>query len=322
MAKKHPSGWERPSYTYNAKKGLVRHHRGAWAYFLMVGLAMFGAGLIANLQVGQIHKTQPKANVSAQAPKQSAPQPIKQVAATNTPAPLPTEDPKLAAILNNWANSHHQNQWSVDVLGLTADTPSASYNPNVSFNSASIYKVLLTYPLLTKIPRSEWASVQLATGDNQTSLADCVDSMLRVSDNTCGDAVGAYVGWAYADAQLHEIGLANTHLNDPSGPTTTAADASLFMQGLYGGKWFDPGDRAYIMNIMQEQILRSGIPAGCPSCIVADKTGDLGFVRHDTAIVQYGSKAYGLSIFTSGASYGQIAQLTSQIQSYISASAK
>ena len=317
MANKHPSGWERPSYTYSAKKGLVHHRRGAWAYFLMVGLAMFGAGLLANLQTNRIHPGPAKAKAS-QITKETTPQPVQPVVATDAPSSLPTEDPKLAALLGNWANSHRQNKWSVGLIGLTADTPSASYNPTASFNSASIFKLLLTYPLLTKIPRSEWSTVQLDTGDGQTSLAGCVDSMLRVSDNVCGDAVGAYVGWAYADAQLHEIGLTNTHLNNQTGPTTTAADVSLFLQGLYGGKWFDPGDRAYIMNIMQEQILRAGIPAGCPSCVVANKTGDLGFVRHDVGIVQYGSKAYALSVFTNGASYRQIAQLTSQIQSYIS----
>jgi hypothetical protein len=51
---------------------------------------------------------------------------------------------------------------------------------------------------------------------------------------------------------------------------------------------------------------------------VADKIGDLGYVRHDAGIVEHAGGAYILVIFTSGASYGQIAQLTSQIQTIMS----
>jgi beta-lactamase class A len=61
---------------------------------------------------------------------------------------------------------------------------------------------------------------------------------------------------------------------------------------------------------MQVQKYRSGIPAGCNDCTVADKTGDLGFVRHDVAIVQYPGGSYTLAIMTNGAPY-QILQAKS-----------
>lgn len=322
MANKKRSGRTRSAYSYSVKKGLKRHHRWVLAYFPMVIFLMSSAGALAYLQAGHARQAKPTTTVAAKAPSsQFANQPTAPVPLANDSSTLTTEDPKLAALLSNWTASHRQNQWSIAITGLSADTPSATYASNLSYNSASIFKLLLMYPLLSKIPRSAWNTVQLSTGDTQTSLSDCVDAMLRMSDNTCGDAVGSYVGWTYADAQLHRLGLNNTHLNNQTGPTTTTANVNLYLKSLYNSTSIDPGDRAYIMNIMQAQTTRNGIPTGCldasPGCAVADKTGDLGFVRHDVAIVQYGAKAYALSIFTDGASYSQIAQLTVQIETYI-----
>jgi beta-lactamase class A len=93
---------------------------------------------------------------------------------------------------------------------------------------------------------------------------------------------------------------------------------NLFLQQLASGKLIQPDAQQYLMSIMQVQKYRSGIPAGCNDCTVADKTGDLGFVRHDVAIVQYPGGSYTLAIMTNGAPYSQIAQLTSQIQAALS----
>jgi beta-lactamase class A len=152
------------------------------------------------------------------------------------------------------------------------------------------------------------------------TLNDCVTAMLKVSNNACGKAVGDYVGWEYADAELKVIGLEKTRLNSDLGPMTTAADVAYYLQGLYEGKWFDGASRDFIIKTLDQQILRAGIPHGCGSgCAVADKTGDLGFVRHDAAIVRYAGGAYVLSVFSDGASYADISGLAAQIQAYIDA---
>ena len=71
------------------------------------------------------------------------------------------------------------------------------------------------------------------------------------------------------------------------------------------------------MDILKVQTWRKGIPAGCSGCIVYNKTGDLGFVRHDAAIVESPKAKYILAIFTDGASYSEIAQLTQRINDII-----
>jgi len=231
-----------------------------------------------------------------------------------TIATAPLEDARLSKIISQFAVSHSAQQWSVQLTGLAGDNRSVSYNASEKFNTASIYKLLMVYPLLQKAPYSTWSGVTLGVDGQLRSLNACVVAMLRVSDNACGDAVGDWVGWGYADAQLKNLGLSNTALDSAAGPTTTAADTATYLQGLYNNQWISGEARDFVLGQLSQQIYRSGLPAGCPSCSVADKIGDLGSVRHDAGIITYKGGAYILSIFTSGASYAQIAQLTSQIQ--------
>jgi hypothetical protein len=233
---------------------------------------------------------------------------------------LTNEDAQLRGIIDDFVKAHPDYKWSVKLQGLDGDERSASYDSTMSFRSASIYKLLLMYPLVQKVPMAKWSKVDLDVSGHKRSLSDCVSAMLRVSNNPCGVAVGNYVGWASADDQLVSIGLKATDLNNDAGPTTTASDLNYYLQGIYKGKWFDGATRGFILKALDEQILRGGIPTGCgEACVVADKTGDLGTIRNDVGIINYGDNAYTLSIFSSGAPYSQIAQLAAQIQSYMQA---
>lgn len=308
----------KPPYNYTYQRGVLKKRSilPVFIYMLFISLPMAAAVFAASLQV---HAGQPlnpgkklasttQINLTADQPQLSASVPS-----------LTDQDSKLQAIINQFVSANPSHQWSVQVQGLGNDERSASYNASKSFGSASIYKLLLMYPLMQKTPISQWGKLNINVAGTSTSLADCVTAMLKVSDNNCGDAIGNYVGWNWATTELKNIGLQSTNLNDPSGPTTTAADTTYYLQGLYDGKWFDGATRSFILNVLNQQIYRSGIPAGCSSaCSVADKTGDLGSVRHDAGIVRFGSGAYVLSIFSDGASYAQIAQLAAQIQAYMS----
>jgi len=307
----------KPPYKYTYQSGVLKKRSmlPITLYVLFVSLPMAVAIFIASLQV---HSAQPlktsknlasttKIDYAANQPQLNAP-----------PASLTDQDSGLQAIINQFVASHTDHQWSVLAQGLGSDERSASYNARQNIESASIYKLFLMYPLMQKTPISQWGQVNVDLLGSNATLADCVTAMLKVSDNDCGQAVGNYVGWGYATTQLKSIGLEATNLNDLDGPTTTAGDTAYFLQGLYAGKWFDGATRNFILNILDQQIYRSGIPTGCgQGCNVADKTGNLDSVRHDAGIVRYNRGAYVLSIFTNGASYAQIAQLTGRIQAYM-----
>lgn len=283
-----------------------------------VGLVLMASLLSANLAVFQAEvsaHTSSKASVQPLQTTQTSSLQPKLVAPTIQPAV--GESSRLDGIIASFTQSHPQVMWSVSVQGLGTDLVSANYNSGQTYNSASIYKLLLTYPLSQKLPYSQWATTKLKVGSRTLSVQDCVSAMLKVSDNNCAVAVGNYVGWGWADTQLKSIGLTSTVLNRANGPVTTAADTTKYLSQLYSGNLFDSDSRQFILDALSKQIYRSGIPAGCPQCDVADKIGDLGNVRHDAGIISAGNKTYILSIFTSGASYAKIAQLTAQIQAFM-----
>jgi hypothetical protein len=304
-----------------------RHLAVVFAVFVAVLVA--GSATAANVLAGRqvaykptaqsVVASTPDSNKSTVTPAPpDEPTPAAQPAVV-TPPPQKDASTKVQAVLDSWAAGHSSQKWSVVVQGLGDDKTNASLNPSTVFGTASVYKLYFMYPLFQSYTLDSIGTTTLSIdGRPPTSMQACVELALKVSDNPCGEAIGYKVGWGKATTALRKIGMASTNLNSNSGPTSTAADTNLFLQQFYNGQLTTPEQRQYVMGLMQQQKYRSGIPAGCPGCTVADKIGDLSGVRHDVAIVQYQAGAYTLAIMTNGATYAQIAQLTSQIQTAIS----
>jgi hypothetical protein len=230
---------------------------------------------------------------------------------------------QINGLLQSWSAAHPNHSWSVAINSIDGTTFNGGVNQGQIFKTASLYKLLLVDRLFTLYKPADLAAVQLdVAGRGKTPLDKCVNLMLRVSDNPCGVAVGNLLGWSRTNQSLRQIGLSQTKINDSAGPSSTAADVNTYLVKLAQGSLLSSDAQSYVLSLMQTQRLRAGIPAGCSGCTVANKTGDLGYVRHDAAIVAYSGGRYALTIFTNGASYSQIAQLTSQIQQLVSAAAK
>jgi hypothetical protein len=230
------------------------------------------------------------------------------------PAGIPAIDKsqQLQSTLDGWMQTHANHKWSVVVQGLDGDPSHAAANPDAAQDIASIYKLLMMYPLSKKLPRSQWDSTNVYASGKTQSITACVELMLLKSNNPCGEAVAGFVGWKKADAQLAAVGL--THTSFDRNTNSTAGDISIYLKQLYEDKLLDQGDKAYIYSLMQQQIYRGGIPSGCPTCTVRDKTGDTGQVRNDAAIINYGSgRTYTLVVLSNGGSYAEIADLTASI---------
>jgi beta-lactamase class A len=240
----------------------------------------------------------------------------------DTPAPQPvdpqpTYDTDLRALLVKWTSTHPRQQWSVVIEGLDSHTPSANINADLSYQTASLYKLLLTYTLMQKTDLAAFPTTNVQVNGQPKSLTTCVDLMLRVSDNPCGEAVGAWLGWSKINQDDKKLGLTATNLANSAGPTTTAADVANYLKALNSGSYFSDQQRQYILDTLKHDTWNKGIPTGCVHCEVANKTGDLSNVRHDAAIINDNGSTYALVIMTNGASYAQIAQLTGQIQTYL-----
>lgn len=220
-----------------------------------------------------------------------------------------TISPALQALLEQWQKTHPERKWSVAVNGLENISFQASLDSETAFHPASIYKLFLSFSLFKE--------ETLETLKSQSTLLECVNLMLKVSDEPCGDTIGKYIGWSKTDQLLKEQGLNHTKLDRSEGPISTASDTAKLVKGLYDGSLYSPSVRQYVLDILKQQTRRQGIPAGCSGCMVYNKTGDLGDVRHDAAIIETGKVKYVLVIFTDGASYSQIAELTKQINDTI-----
>jgi hypothetical protein len=303
-----------------------KHLAVIFALFIMVLVA--GTTTAARMLAGKQVAYKPTAHVLAEENKPgnsntvtlTSPQPNPTPQAPAAAAvPNANASAKVQDVLNSWAATHGSQQWSVVVQGLGGDKTQAAINPVAKYDPASVFKLYFTYTLFQSYSLDSLSSNSVTVdGRGTQSMKDCLDLMIKNSDNPCGVAMGNKLGWGKTTKALKSLGILNTDLNNPNGLSTTAADVNIFLQKLNAGQVMPPEDQQYLLNLMQVQRYRAGIPAGCPNCVVADKIGDLGFVRHDAAIVQYPGGSYTLVIMTNGAPYGQIAQLTSLIQAAVS----
>lgn len=234
-------------------------------------------------------------------------------------SPLPESSAEnivdLQSILDAWVAEHPAQKWGIVAQSLDGPSFQASINADKSFQTASLYKLFLTLPLFSQIPAEHQSGTQLNVAGTQRSVASCVDLMLRISHNECGEAIGDYVDWTKASKFLADKGYKHTAFTANS-LETTAHDTADFLQNLHG-EMFTRTARDTILTSLKQQRWRQGIPAGCPGCTVANKTGDLNGAVNDAAIIDYNGGTYVLVILSENGSFEQMAELTGRIQQRI-----
>lgn len=285
--------------------------------YVVVCAFLFLAALTIWLASRQI-----QASVSFEAPLKSSDIALP---ATQAPEEPPvkaqvTEDQtqeQLEEVIEEWIAANPGKGWSVVVKGLGEDDASASVAADKLFETASIYKLLITYPLLQKVPLEKHDKYTITVNGVPRLISNCVDLMLRVTDNPCGEALADFVGRDNADKALHAAGYKATNLYRSEYMVTTAGDTANFLADLYVGNLLDAEERDYILSSLKRQQVTVGIPRGCVDCVVMNKTGDWNGVRHDVAIVEHAGGAYVIAIFSEGGSYAQIAELSAQVYNFI-----
>lgn len=223
---------------------------------------------------------------------------------------LPTQDKQLAKkIAAKLATFPGSQQWSVYVQDIESDR-SAAINADAGYEPASFYKLFLLAPLESKFPSDKWS-----TRIQGKSLKSCVDLMLRLSDNACGQAIGNLINWSYADSFNESIGFSKTKFSDGRGGTTTAREVGGLFVSLKRGEILTDKARRQVFDSLYGQKHTKGIPSGCTNCRVANKTGDVNGFVHDGGVVTHGKDSYVLVIMSRGGSFDQIAELTRTIES-------
>jgi len=205
----------------------------------------------------------------------------------STPAAIPTtkaSPPRLQAAVDGFGERQAV-PFSVVALNLSTGERAELLADRVVL-SASLYKLFVAAELLRRIDDGELGADSFAGDAQGRTVAACVEAMIVDSDNACGEAGLALVGFGALDANLHAAGYPSTSLVDPQ--HTSAADVALFLQRAHDGALNDPGHRSsstLLYELLLRQRVDDRLPQGLPpGTAIAHKTGDRLFWAHDAGI--------------------------------------
>jgi|GEM_PF-4096365 len=195
----------------------------------------------------------------------------------------------------------HAGTYRVAAVELSgANNRSAFYNADSAVVTASTFKLFVAYGILQDI---ENGKITMNTSTSEGSVSDCMYKMIHISDNDCASALQSLLGFESFQARLKADGMPNTDLirTPTKDKHSTARDEMTLVTKLYNHELINEDSLKYLLDLMENQVYRSGIPAGSHGALVADKVGFLYALNHDIGIV-YGPKStYALVILTDGA---------------------
>lgn len=205
-----------------------------------------------------------------------------------------------------------KNDVAVTLVDLSGkERGNVDYNGDVQFTSASTYKLYVAYAMVSAV---EAGQLRWTSALNGTTVDDCFARMIVRSDNACPEAYIGQIGYAKLNAAAAALGVSDKTQFAYDNMRTSSNDLALLLQKLYAGDLMSDANREKLLNLMEEQIYRDGIPAGvADDAVVADKVGFLDALLGDAAIVYADTGDYVLVIMTNGESWQFIAQLTSWI---------
>lgn len=197
---------------------------------------------------------------------------------------------ELQGILDGFA-AKYPGQFGIVVTDLTTGA-TASIAAHDQMVSASIYKLYVGWGVYKKIDAGT-LTINSKLKNGQT-VAQCMEAMITVSDNDCGYALGALVGWKQLDADLASLGLTKTSIDNygrniydlVDDKYTSAADIALFTEALYRGKLLSPASTSAYLSTLKADKLNTWLPSGLPKgTVIAHKTGALYDLVHDAGVV-------------------------------------
>lgn len=237
------------------------------------------------------------AETTANAQATAAPAAAVQTPEAKAPAVAPTpQKTGLQQILDDFV-AVNGNHFEIVVKDLKSGE-TATINPDQSMTSASLYKLFVAQRIYQRIDLGQLDYGRAAGGGSGRNIEGCLRVMINISDNTCGRALGAILGWGAQNQALKAEGYTGTNLATPQ--QTSARDVAMLFERLYKGTLVSPNSSQRFMDLLKDQRVNNRLPQGLPKgTVIAHKTGDLDGVVHDAGIV-YGPKTDYLVTVMSG----------------------
>lgn len=202
----------------------------------------------------------------------------------------------IQQVLNQFVAAN-PGSWGIVVKDLS-NGATATYQPTAQMESASLYKLFVARYIYQRIDLGQLSYTDPAGGGSGLDIQGCLTIMINISDNTCGRALGAILGWGDENQALQQEGYTQTNLATPQ--QTDAQDVAILMERLYDGTLVNADSSKRFINLLKDQQVNNRLPVGLPSgTVIAHKTGDLDGFTHDAGIV-YGPKTNYLIVVMSG----------------------
>jgi beta-lactamase class A len=235
---------------------------------------------------------------------------------TSTPGASPTPRPTVAPIENFGIEPLDEDadfrDALLDILGDEQDHYAflikdlrtgrgAQHNPEQVFYAASIFKLFVMFEVF-----NQQAQGRLDWGDQLTispyydsfglsprvtslcqvlSVADAMDAMLRVSDNSAAVLLQDLVGAPNVNASITALGVKASGLFSDGLPLT-AADVALLLEAIARGVAISRDASTDMLQLMTYEQIDNGLTQGLPrDTVVAHKTGNWSNATHDAGIV-------------------------------------
>lgn len=177
-----------------------------------------------------------------------------------------------------------------------------------SFETGSLYKLWIMAAVFKQIQDGQLTSDQVLSQDIVTlnakfnidpelaelsegkvafTVSDALLQMITISHNYAALLLTEKIKLSTVASFLKENGfLESTVGTDGAAPVSTPSDIALFYEKLYKGEFASEQYTLEMINLLRGQQLNDGLPRFFPDkTIVAHKTGDIGWFKHDAGIV-------------------------------------
>ncbi|HEX8969648.1 MAG TPA: serine hydrolase, partial [Chloroflexota bacterium] len=188
----------------------------------------------------------------------------------------------------------------------------AALDGDLELTSASLYKLPVLYtvfdlgvsmneqlPITDEALSYDSGTMELGAGEMLT-VAEAVERMVTLSDNTSAILLGSLVGANRVNASITTLGMDTTHYNLER-MTTSALDMLHFLDQVATGRAVSPAASADMLHILLRQRVNERLPRLLPQqVLVAHKTGNLPGTVNDVGILYGPTTTIAVAALVSG----------------------
>ena len=217
---------------------------------------------------------------------------------------------------------------SIVIFDLENNETVGVYNPDETYNTASLYKLFVVYEGYRRIQSGQWNPNDVA-GKTGSTIIDCLDKSIRESHSECAETIKTLIGYDTLNEIIdNDFGIHNTNTTLL---ISTPRDVMSMMKIYYEHP--DITNESLI-ETMKDSFLnqpitvynwRQGLPSGFTKANVYNKVGwdfdpdrNIWNIYHDAAIVEFPdlNRHYIVVVMTNYVPFQKITAFGKQFEEY------